>query len=49
MKGCADEEEIFKVVRNDDFEFQHNSKSNYQTALLFEEHKTLYAKYTKIK
>ena len=40
MKGRADEEEIFKVVQNDDFKFQHNSKSNYQSALIFEEHKT---------
>ena len=40
MKGRADEEEIFKVVQNDDFKFQHNSISNYQSALIFEEHKT---------
>ena len=36
----ADNEEIFKVVPNDDFEFQHSSNTSYQTALLFKEHKT---------
>ena len=39
-KKRADEEEIFKVVPNDDFEFQHSSNTSYQTALLFKEHKT---------
>ena len=33
----ADNEEIFKVVPNDEFKFQQNSKTNYQNALLFEE------------
>ena len=33
----ADEEEIFQVVPNENFYFKHNSKTNYQNALLFEE------------
>ena len=37
MIGRADEEEILKVVPNDEFEFQHNSENNYQNALVFEE------------
>ena len=44
MMGRADEEEIFRVVPNDDFKWQLNSKSIYQTALLFEEHKTVSVK-----
>ena len=33
----ADEEEIFQVVPNENFNYKHNSKTNYQNALLFEE------------
>ena len=34
----ADNEEIFKVNPNPEFHFKHNSKTNYQNAILFEEH-----------
>ena len=37
MLKRANHEEIFKVVPNHDFEFQHNSKTNYQNGLIFEE------------
>ena len=33
----ANSKEIYKVVPNEDFNFKHNSKTNYQNALLFEE------------
>ena len=37
MLKRANDEEIFKVVPNHEFEFQHNSKTNYQNGLIFEE------------
>ena len=33
----ADGEEIYKVVPNKDFHFQHSSRYNYQNSLLFKE------------
>ena len=36
MSKRADDEEIFIVVPNEEFHFEHNSKANYQNSLLFE-------------